>query len=493
MSVTTAEEAETISLSELGKKFIGGTVWMSAAQIGSYGLTFGANILLARLLAPDVFGVFALATSIISIFYILGSWSFSVAVIQTEEFDQAFFDTAFALSLGLGIALFILAFIVSFPLRAFYSDQVVRILLILAGLQVPKLLSSCYGAALKRELEYRGVSLVQMAARAMSLFVAVVLAWRGFGVWSLVGKEAIRTISAAIGMRSITPWRFNRGFDTESAKNLLKFGSGMLGSSGLASFLSSFPSLIAGTILGTTLLGYFDRAFKLSKLGHTTAGTGVNQVSLAAYSRLQASRKKLVRGFEVVNYFLLRAIVPLSALFLLFGKDAVISLYGEKWRMTGTLLQLLSPSVLIMTAFDNAKKLLVSQANVGIVVKIRIAQSAVLLVGMPILLDQCGVLGAALAIDVMYLVGLVMAYMYARQKVKLSLGRLWIPPVVSSIFAAFCFLGFRGWLLQVGKAKGLIGVGVLPSLVCYIGGLWLLEKQRVRRNLSYLIGVILER
>lgn len=487
MSVTTAEETETINLRELGKKFIGGAMWMSAAQVGSYGLTFGANIFLARLLEPDVFGVFALATSILSIFYILGSWSFSVAVIQTEEMDQAFFDTAFALSLGLGGVLFGLVVLASFPLRAFYSDQVVRILLILAGLQVLSLLSGCYGATLKRDLEYKSVSLVDIGARVMGLIVAVGLARVGTGVWSLVGKQAIFVIGSFVGMYFISPWRFRWQFRADAAKRLFSFGSQMFFSSGLESFLSSAQGFLIGTMLGTKALGHFDRAIKLSQLGHTVAGPAVNQVSLAAYSRMQVSEDRLALAFETINYFLIRIFTLLGIGFLFYGKNITILLYGEDWHIAGRLLQFLFPYALLVTIFGNVKKLLVSQRKIAKVIKTRFLQSIILSCGLLIVLHSHGIFGAALMVDLTYLVGLILTFVATG--IEVDIYNLWGPPLLAGFVVSIIFQSLRIWMQQ-NSVPGNYTVAVFGvCVICYLGSLWLLDGKRAKHNIGYLLKV----
>ena len=90
----------------LGRRFISSTVWVGFSQAVTYILSAVANIILLRLLTPDDFGIFALALSILSFFYLLSDWSFSVAVIQVEEMDQDFFDTACVLTLALGCGVF---------------------------------------------------------------------------------------------------------------------------------------------------------------------------------------------------------------------------------------------------------------------------------------------------------------------------------------------------------------------------------------------------
>ena len=476
-------------MSGLGRKFVNGTIWMSASQLVTYSLSFGGNIVLARLLAPDDFGVFALALSILAIFYILGSWSFSMAVIQAMEIDQKFFDTAYMLSLALGCALFALIAVASLFLKRFYSTRVVQILVILSALQVPALLSSCYSATLQRELEYREVSLVQIGARITSMVVAIVLAGLGFGVWSLVCKEALFAIGNFCGMWFISPWRFKWHFDPAAARHLFDFGSRMFVSRGLESFLSNFQGFIVGTVLGTTALGYFDRAIKLSQLGNTVAGPAVNQVSLVAYSRLQTSDDRLSRAFEVINYFLMRIFVLLAIMFFLFGENITVLLYGEKWHTAGNIVPLLFVYVVSLTIFGNVKHLLYSQGRVGEVVKVRAVQSGLLVLGMLVALQRYELVGAALVLDLLYLVGTALAFVYVKSCVNISLRQGLLAPVLAGLVAVVLFRVFQLFGQWIGGSAPMLVMAVSVALV-YLGVLWLLERKRLQRDVRYFLEVI---
>lgn len=476
-------------MSGLGKKFIGGTLWMSLAQVVSYGLTFVANILLARLLTPDDFGVFALATSILSIIYILGSWSFSVAIIQTQELDQEFFDTVFFLSLGLGIALFVLTGVISLFLKKLYSEDTIVILLVLASLQVPTLLSACHSASVKRNMEYKGVSLLQICTRVLGLIIAIVLAWRGAGVWSLVSKQVVSVVGSFLGIHFISRWHFRWRFDADIAKRLFKFGTQMFFSSGLESFLSNAQGFFVGTILGTPALGYFDRGLKLCQMGNTVAESAVNQVSLAAYSRLQASERRLGVAFEVINYFLVRVFVLVGALFFLIGQDLTILLYGEQWRAAGEIMPFLSIYVVSVTVFQNVKHFLYSQAKVGVVIKTRVLQSLLLVGGMWLMLPSCGIEGAASVLSFLYLVGVGFMLMYVKRYVSVDLRRLLLIPVLAgaATVGLFGFLFFSvGWGIALREGPLVLGSGILVFFV-YTGALWAMEGKQLWRNIGSLI------
>jgi len=472
--------------SGLGKRFIGGTMWFGAAQIGTYIISFIANIFLARLLVPQTFGVFALSTSVLSILYIFAGWSFSVAVIQTNKINQRFFDTAFVLSFGLGVIFLLLAIVISIPLKSFYSIQVINIFISLAGLKVLTLLSSCYTATLTRDLDYKPVSIVLICARLLGLLVALGLAWGGFGVWSLIGKQVVFAVIRFLGMRLISAWRFQWGFDLDSARNLFSFGSQMFMSSGLESLLANSQSFLVGTILGTTALGYFDRSIMLSHLGHSLAGPAVNQVSFAAYSRLQESSRKLGKAFETINYFLFRMFFLIGIVFLFFGDEIVIFLYGNSWQTSGQLMPFLSVYVMSMTIFGNAKHLLYSKALVGGVVKVRCIQSVLLIIGMIFILPKYGLIGASSLISMIYFIGVSLLFIYIYRILNLVVRPMVLPPILAAGMAVIIYYLSENWKMLPGNSS-LPVWSILMIVIVYLGSLLIIERKRLQNELEYLL------
>lgn len=167
----------------------------------------------------------------------------------------------------------------------------------------------------------------------------------------------------------------------------------------------------------------------------------------------------------------------------------MVLLYGERWRTAGALLQLLSPYVLMTTVLGNMIKFLVAQAKLGRVMKMRVIYGVVLVLGLLILLDKYGIWGAALAVDVAYLIGLGLAYISVGSSMKSAFKRFWAPPILSCLFALSCFYGLRIWMLQIRVVENLVNLAIVPSFACYVGGLWLLEKKQMKRDISYLLNM----
>ena len=472
------------------RKFITGTIWLSAAQFISFFLSFGVNIILARLLTPKDFGTFFLALSITDLFYILSSWSFSIAIIQAKEVNQEFLDTAYWLSLIQGFIMFSLTLIVSFLLKRFYSFQVVNIIVILSALKIPTLLSACYGAIVERELEYRSFSLVQLLSRIIPMFSAIGLAVLKLGVWSFVGREILTSGITFWGMRYISMWRFRWGFKIESAKHLLRFGSQAFVYRGLTVIYTRFRNFIIGTIAGTTQLGFFNQACQLSEMGVRLGGPAVVHVALAGYSRLQGNKDKLSQGYEMVNYFLIRFLIPTAILFFLFSNQIIVFLYGERWSHSASVLKILAFYALAMPIFENMKQLLYSQDRIIQAVKARVIQVAILVPGTYWALKKYGILGASYVVDLTTAAGIAIIIFYLKQIINLNVKKLIFTPLLSGVVTLIiCWL----WTNFVYKPKAnLPGIFIIGLIILstYFIVLTMLEKDVLWFNLKKVFHIL---
>jgi len=475
-------------MSLINERFVNGVIWQSSRQVLVFFLSFVTNILLARMLSPTDFGAFFLSVSIIELIYILGSWSLSIAIIQVPSLERSLVDTAFILSLFISSSIFFLTLVLSLVIRNLYSDLIATIVIIVAALRGIGLISSCYGAIVEREMHYKKFSVVQLFSRVGSMITSLFLAVMGAGIWSLVAKEAVIAFLELFGMRIISSWRFGWQFKLGHAKFLLSFGSKMIVSRGLESFLYWFPNFIIGNFAGTKALGYFSQAMRFADVGTQLSGPAINQVSLAAFSRLQAEKNKRSEVFSWTTYGLFRLLGAFSIVWLLLGEDILALLLGETWRPAGKILRSLFPYVAVVMVAENAKHLLYSSRAIGIVIKIRLAQIALFIGGLFILFPNYGLFGVAVAYDAMWVLALILSLWFAGQFVQFHASAIFIPPILSGTIVGVIFFLFRYHLYGNGFSNLLLLFAVGIVLGLYLGLLFIFEPKMMRRSILIIMN-----
>jgi teichuronic acid exporter len=462
----------------LAKKATQGIIWLTGVQIGGMLVSFGANIILARLLVPADFGSFSLALSLSELFFVLTAWSFGLAVIQAKTASQEFIDTGYLLSMVVGTAAAVIVLVSSFLLKRLYSLQVLYFLWIFSALSVVGILGNYKAALLERNLDYGKYALIQFSARVIPWLGAVVLAWFGAGAWSFVGQQAIMALIVFFGYHTLSGYRFRWRLDRKAMGRLFRFGRQMLVSRGLEVGFYRIGYLIVGTWLGTTQLGYYNQALTLSEMGHRLGRPAVGQVPFAAYSRLQGDTNKLSRGYALVTYFMLRFLTPVALIFLLLGDQVIVLLYGKKWQEAGPLLQVLAFYALALPVYENMKELLYSQNRLAGAIFTRLVQLIFLVPGMCFALKKFGVSGAVYALDMGVTIGIVVIYIETRKLVRVEVKHLILPPLCAALGtfviwrAGLVYL--RDWQPKFSDAA----LGTILISALYFGLLFGIERRK---------------
>lgn len=470
------------------RKAIRGTIWVTIVQICVMLSSFGANTILARILLPESFGTFALALSIVEFFFILSAWSFSLAVIQIKECSDELINTGFSLSLLVGIGISTLILISSFILVKFYSKQIIYLSCILSAIYAINILGYYYASLLERDLEYFRLSIIRLPSQFISWLCAILLAWLGAGVWSLLGQQMLIMVISFIGYRIITGRRLRWRLHRDAMLRLFNFGKRMFVSRGLEIVFYRLGNWTVGTLLGTLQLGYFNQAITLSEMGHRFSWPALGQIPFAAYSRLQDEKDKLSRGYELVNYCLIRFLAPLCLVFLLLGKQIIVFLYGENWRPAGLLLQILSVYTLVTPIFENMKALVYSQDRIYAAVVTRVIQLTFLIPGMYLVSKRWGTLGVVYVLDITVLVGICVICLWIRKVVSVNIRELILSPLIASlgtiVLWKICFERMKAWEPHLWDMC--IGTGSILSF--YFILILILE----RRKLWFRINILLK-
>lgn len=476
---------------DVGKRAAIGSIWLTGVQVGTMLLSFGADVVLARLLTPADFGAFALALSLTELFFLLSGWSFHLAVVQAKEASKELIDTGYVLSLALGGTIVVIVVLTSLSvLRKLYSPQVLHFLWIFSVLQVVTILGHYRGALLERELRYGRFSLVRFSSRAVPLLAAIFLAWLGAGAWSFVGQQVLAACIVFGGYTALSRHRLGWRLSRQAIRRLIRFGGQTFVARGLEVAFYRLGNLVIGTSAGTTQLGYFSKAFTLAEMGHRFSWPALGQVPFAAYSRLQDDTNRLSKGYELVNYFLFRLLTPVGLVFLLVGEQVVVFLYGEKWRPAGPLLQAFALYALAMPIFENMKALLYSQDKIPGAIVARLAQLSFLVPGLYLLLKRSGVVGAAYAMDIGVVIGIAVISLYARRLVEVDIGGIILPPLLAGLSAVAIWELGIGQLHQWQSRFEDIALGGTVIVGLYFLVLLSIERQHLLHRAGYIFSTL---
>lgn len=478
---------------EIANSGIRGSVYFLILAWFSTGINFVLNIVLARILFPEDFGLSAISFTIIGIFSMFIGFGLGPGVIQSKEEKTKLFSTYFFIEL-ITITLFsLLIYCFSGIFANLFGDArievVVKILVIyvvLSGLDaVPR-------TYLTKELEFRKLTLIESFGIILNLCISLILALNGFGYWSLIYGPIIAIIFRTACFWILAPIipRISC-FDSKVFKDLLKFAVPILLASVVIFWSVNIDDMMVAGVLGLTFLGYYSLAFKLSNYVSLLISAPISKAMYPVYCKMQDNKTEFQATFDQ-NYRMIFTITIFISVFVSINAYYIMSfLFGDKWLNSIPILQILM--------FEGFLQSLSSIAgNVFLALKkyywVLITSGVYFCLMTPIMIAATiyfGVIGTALSvvltnIPVFFLTFLVLRKFIQYNIMKDSIIRIvgvgiTIPPMILIIYL------FNGLPLLV------LGLNLVIALVIYAIVVNYLTKGNFWREIREIFDIILKR
>ncbi|MDP8961595.1 MAG: lipopolysaccharide biosynthesis protein, partial [Actinomycetota bacterium] len=331
-----------------GSKPLGGLVgaglrWSLATQVGLRAATFLSGVVLARILVPEDFGVYAVALAAINLLLSISDAGLILAVIQWRGDLEEVKSTAFTLTLTVSVGLYLLCFALAGPFAELMgSPQAVGVLRLMALAVVMDGFTAVPAATLHRAFRQDRMAIAELAAVPVNIGVSVVLAVLGAGAWSLAwGRLAGGLVSTSLVLL-LASFRPRFGFDPALARTLLRFGLPLATTLLIEAALLNLDYVVVGHLLGPTALGFYLLAFNVSSWPISVIRATVRRVSIAGFSRLQGDEEALAAGFARSFGLLMTVTVPVALLLALLAPPLIRFVYGERWSAAADVLRFLA-------------------------------------------------------------------------------------------------------------------------------------------------------
>ncbi len=447
--------------SNLARRSVRSSAYTMAASVFQTGVNFVRSILLFRLLAPDDFGVYSFASSLIVWTSTIPTFGFGAALVQRVEASQGELPRRVHFTLTLLFASIWALVMFTFSLVAIREAERRLVLWSLLISEYFVILTQTARSVLIRKVEYKRMALLNALGTVLASVAAVVLAWKGFGVWSLAATDWIVALVVVVGLYVVRPvWRPRLGWASQTVRYFWDFGRRGFLAGPLRQSLDRLDDIWTGYVLGNTALGFYSRAYRLATYPANIIGNPISSVAKGTYAELKDSPKKLSQAFFRVNAFLIRSGFFLGGLLTLIAPEFVTIVAGERWLPMVPVFRLM----LVFTLLDPLKMTVADLfPAIGFpekVVRTRFIQLGVLVAGLFAFGLPWGIEGVAIAVDLMLFVGIFLFLKQARAYVKFSVGALVLAPLLGLIFALvipwalfyFYFLVDSVWLAAILKS-----------------------------------------
>ena len=326
----------------LREKAINGVIWSATQTWGVRVISFLVMITLARLVAPEAFGLVAYATVFIAFAQIFVNQGLSDAIVQFSQLSREHLDTAFWASLLTGGLLTLISFFASNAIASLFREpQLVSIIRWLSPIFFLSAMSSVQQAILRRKLAFKSLTVRSLAANLFSSVIAVIMALRGYGVWSLVAKILVAAIVNTVMLWRVSDWRPAFRLSINRFRELFLFGMNIVGGD-FVDFLSVHSDdFLIGYFLGSVALGYYTLAYNLLIVTTDLLISVPNAVAFPLLSSLQSDSASVKRAFGQVILLQSMIAFPIFLGIAALSSELISQLYGTAWTASIPVLQIL--------------------------------------------------------------------------------------------------------------------------------------------------------
>lgn len=436
-------------------------VWRGLATGGEKVIFLVRLIILARLLAPEDFGLVAIGMVVLAVASSLTDFGVVAALIQQPAADKRHLDTAWTIGFLRGVLIFAGLMVAAPWIADAFSET--RATAIIRALAVTALLhasASIEIARLNRQLRFGGLAGIRIAAGIANTIVSIMLA-SSLGAWALVwGAVAGASIHTLLSYL-IAPYRPGFALGDEATARIARFGRWIFLIGILAVAADASVRWIVATRLGVLELGLFFMAVRLAFLPAQLVSELVGEVAFPVYAELLENRDKAAATFRGLLVSVAALLVPACLVFAWLVPDLIEHVLGDSWRGAVTVMQLLILSTIVGIVGDNVAPVLKGSGKpAGIAVMDGVQLVVIVSLGWP-LAGAYGLVGAGIAWLGGVAVSQVLAARYARDVLEQPFRGVAVP--LLAIFAVGV-LATAVSALTVAAIDGVAGIAAAMML-----------------------------
>jgi O-antigen/teichoic acid export membrane protein len=418
-------------------------------------------------LTPEDYGLVGMARLAIGLIAIFRELGTTAAIIQRKQLTQEFLSSIFWANMALAGVTFTLAIATS-PLLAlfFHQPRIGPIVRLLAGGFLLSSLASVPSALLTRDMSFRRVMMIEIGAAAFATALAVVMALRGAGVWSLVISSLASTCVTTVFLWRSCPWRPKWVVSWKELRSIASYSLNLSGFNLVNYFSRNADNTIVGRYLGAYQLGFYQVAYNLMLYAVQNISQVMGRVLFPVFAKVQDDNARFRQAYTKAVSTIAVITFPMMAGVMAVADPFVATVLGEKWHPVASLLIILAPVGLMQSVITTVGNIYYAKGRADWLFRWGLFATAVsvgsFFAGLP-----WGIRGVAVAYLIVNLLlvypTFAVPFRLIDLKMKDFLRPLW--PILGFSMMMLAVVRVLGFLLRFQKPAGqlaaLVPVGVL--------------------------------
>lgn len=351
---------------ELKKKTFTGFFWLLAGSSSQTALQVLVLSILARLVAPEDFGVISIAIIFLGFSKIFSQLGMGAAIVQRKAITTEHVRTAYTTSLIIGVFFCVLSILFSKHFATYFNmPELSKVLKYISSIFIIDSFISVSQSLLQRKLRMKFFALSELVSYLIGFgIVGVILAFLNYGLYALVYAYIVQALIRAIIVSILEPHSIIPYFNKASFKELFFFGSGHTVAKIANYFAGQGDNLVIGKMLSADALGYYSRAYQLMVAPVRLIGQSLNVVLFPALSSIQTDKEKVKRAYFKSSKLVAYASLLFSAILFINAREIVLILLGKNWLQVVIPFQILAVGTIFRMSYKISDSLIKALGDV---------------------------------------------------------------------------------------------------------------------------------
>lgn len=469
----------------LVQKAVKGIFWTYLIYIVQRLLNLVVTMVLARILVPEQFGLVAFALLILSFIDSIKGFGINDALVYTNTNIKESAESAFIINVSIGILQYAITFLLA-PLAIHLIDdpRIVQVLRVIGLTFIFDGLGKTHNALLQKDLLFRQSALPEIVANIIKGAVSIILAYMGYGVWSIVYGQIVSAVARSAAKWIALGWIPRLKFYKEAAQALWQYGMHVLAFTILDIALEQADQLFIGTVLGAIQLGYYTIGVKIPELVIANFSLFISRSFFPYLTKFQDNISKVVDGFIMITKYTGMVTIPAGVGMAAIGRELILVLYGDQWEPAVILLQVLALLGTMATLQWSIGDVLKAIGRPEVPTRILIFEA---LYTFPLIFIFVNINPTAMMASLANLIAVSLSAVIRMLVISIMLNiqfldivKLFVSPFIGSMVMLGTVYGWR----QLGYAWDLpmvviLIVSVLLGVIAYGATIWPMEKETI--------------
>nr|MBI5456068.1 lipopolysaccharide biosynthesis protein [Candidatus Levybacteria bacterium] len=376
-----------------------GTSWISSYKIFYRIVSFLRIAILARLLSPSQFGLFGIATLVLSFLETLTETGVNIVLVQVREKIEDFIDSAWVVSIIRGVLLFIIVLLSAPFVASFFNTPKAQEIIMLISL-VPLIRGFINPAEVKfqKDLKFKYEFLFRSSIFLIDSMVAIFFIVFTHSVYGLVlgllAGAVFELITSFVFIKPTPRFRFNKHY----VSDILHKGKWVTSYGILGYFGDQGDNIAVGKLLGASSLGIYQMIYKISILPLSEISDAINRVVFPIYVKIADDKNRLQKAFFKTSFVISALTIALGTMIFIFPREIILIVLGDKWLSGVEVLRILSTYGVLRAISGSITPLFLAVKKQNYVTVMSFFRFIILAVTIFPLVIKFGIIGAGYAV-----------------------------------------------------------------------------------------------